>query len=296
MTRPMILRTALKSYPHTIPLKNREITDPRVELDFAEVEPIHGAFAPMARQQAYDVSEMAIVTYLQARAYDKPLVLLPMIIAARLQQGCIVYNANRGEMSVSDLVGAKVGVRSYSQTTGMWVRGILENTYGIDPQQIQWVTFKGSHLEEYQDPEGFVSRAGEDKVMLDMLLDGEIDAAIFGNDLPNIEGIKPLIPNAKEADQVWYEQQQLVPPNHVVVMKRDIVEQSPQVAQAVYDLLKKGKESVSPPISSNYLPTGVDDMRRSLELALEYCEQQQLLPKKLDLEEILAECHSIFEQ
>src|SRR5437868_5320341 len=113
------LRTVLKRYPHTLKLIDGELTDDRVQLDCIAVEPIYRAFAPMARTQAYDVSEMAIVTYLQAKAYDKPLVLLPTVVAARLQQKCLVCNAKRRPMTIGDLPGARIGVRAYSQTTGM---------------------------------------------------------------------------------------------------------------------------------------------------------------------------------
>src|SRR5580698_6640422 len=119
--QPLRLKTALKTYPHTMPLKTGALTDPAIELVFEDVEPIHRAFAPMARRQAYDVSELAIVTYLQAKAYGKP-VLLPTVVAARFQQGCIIYNAERGKLDVGSLAGKKVGVRAYSQTTGVWVR------------------------------------------------------------------------------------------------------------------------------------------------------------------------------
>lgn len=288
MNQPITLRTALKSYPHTLPLKRGEITDPRVSLECVEIEPIHRAFAPMARQQEFDVSEMAIVTYLQAKAYDKPLVLLPTVVAARLQQGCIVYNAKRGPMSVVDLAGARVGVRAYSQTTGMWVRGILANTYGVDLEQIRWITFEGSHLLEYRDPP-FVSPAAADQKMLDMLLAGELDAAIFGNDLPDVDGIEPLIVNPAEADQQWYGQHQLVPPNHVVVMRRDIAGQHPDAVRAVYDMLRRGKEAAPATRPANRLPTGIEAMRKPLMLTLDFCHQQKLLPRRLDIEEIFAD-------
>src|SRR5580698_3521054 len=105
--QPLRLKTALKTYPHTMPLKTGALSNPAVELVFEDVEPIHRAFAPMARRQAYDVSEMAIVTYLQAKAYGKPVVLLPAVVAARFQQGCIIYNAQRGKLDVSSLAGKK---------------------------------------------------------------------------------------------------------------------------------------------------------------------------------------------
>lgn len=153
----------------------------------------------MARQQAYDVSEMAIVTCLQAKAYDKPLLLLPTVVAARLQQKCIVYNRQRRSMTLDDLIGAKVGVRAYTQTTGMWVRAILAGTYGIPTERIKWVTFEEGHLAEYADP-AFVTRLPKGADMLAMLRAGELDAAIFGNDLPSEDGIEPLVPHPAAAE------------------------------------------------------------------------------------------------
>ena len=94
-TVPAHLSAVLKRYPHTARLMSREIADPRVQLNFVQVDPIYRAFAPMARAQTYDVSEMAIVTYLQAKAYGKPLLLLPTVIAARLQRSASRANSTR---------------------------------------------------------------------------------------------------------------------------------------------------------------------------------------------------------
>jgi 4,5-dihydroxyphthalate decarboxylase len=293
-TQPLRLKTALKTYPHTQALKAGELTDPAVELLFEDVEPIHRAFAPMARRQAYDVSELAIVTYLQAKAYGKPVVLLPTVVAARFQQGCIIYNAERGKLDVGSLAGKKVGVRAYSQTTGMWVRAILGQTYGVPLEQIEWVTIEGAHLEEYADP-AFVRRAAPGKQLLPMLRAGEIDAAILGNDLPDEPEFKPLIDNAAAADREWYTLHRYVPINHVVVVTQALADSNPQAVRAVYDLLSRGKalaaaenaaENANKP---DKLLFGYDALRGPLEETLAFCEQQRLLPRKLTVDEIFAD-------
>jgi 4,5-dihydroxyphthalate decarboxylase len=288
----LVLRTALKTYPHTAGIKNGTIVDPRVTLDCIEIDPIYRAFAPMAQRSAYDVSEMAIVTYLQAKAYGKPLIMLPTVVAARLQQGCIVYNANRRTMTVADLPGARVGVRAYSQTTGMWVRGILAETYGVPLHEVNWITFEDGHLLEYVDPAD-VTRAASEQKMLAMLLAGELDAAVFGNDLPGDDGITALIPDAVAADRRWYQQHQLVPPNHVVVMRQDVAERHPETVQAVYDMLKRGKQAAPPPVPANRLPTGFAALRAPLELTLAFCARQQLLPRPLTVDDLFADSLAI---
>ncbi len=282
-----ILRTVLKTYPHTKPIKSGELTDPRVRLDCLEIDPIYRAFAPMAREQVYDVSEMAIVTYLQARAYGKPLVLLPTVVAARLQQGCLVYDARRGQLTPDRLAGARIGVRSYSQTTGMWVRGILADTYGVDTAAVHWVTFEDAHLEEYVDPP-IATRAPAGKTMLGMLADGELDAAIFGNDLPAGDWVRPVIPDPAAADQAWYARHRQVPVNHVVVMRRDVAERHRGAARAVYDLLERGK-ALAPPTPADRLPSGVAALREPLGLVIDYATRQGLLPRSLSVDEILAD-------
>jgi 4,5-dihydroxyphthalate decarboxylase len=286
------LRTVFKTYPHTKAIKSGELRDPRVRLDCIEVDPIYRAFAPMARQQAYDVSEMAIVTYLQAKAYGKPLVLLPTVVAARLQQGCLVYDARRGPLTLADLPGARIGVRAYSQTTGMWVRGILADTYGVDVAAIEWVTFEDAHLEEYVDPP-MATRAPVGKTMLGMLLDGEIDAAIFGNDLPKDDAIRPVIPDPAAADQAWHARHGQVPINHVVVMRRDVAERHPEAARAVYELLERGK-ALAPPTPADRLPSGIAGLRDRLGLVLDFCGRQGLLPRPLMLDEIFADAQAFF--
>ncbi|WP_198017956.1 hypothetical protein [Burkholderia sp. WSM2230] len=288
--QPLQLKTALKTYPHTRPLKDGELTDPAVQLAFEDVEPIHRAFAPMARRQAYDVSEMAIVTYLQAKAYGKPVVLLPAVVAARFQQGCIIYNAQRGKLDVGNLVGKKIGVRSYSQTTAMWVRAILANTYGVPLEKIDWVTIEGAHLEDYRDPP-FVRRAEQGSQLLPMLRAGEIDAAILGNDLPDEAGLEPVIRDAAAADLAWYADHRYVPVNHVVVVTQALADTHPYALRAVYDLLRRGKACVAAENAGkpDKLLFGYEALRAPLAETLAFCEQQRLLPRKLSVDEIFAD-------
>jgi 4,5-dihydroxyphthalate decarboxylase len=284
------LTTAVKRYPHTEKLMSGELTTPGVKLNCLDIEPIHGAFAPMARRQAYDVSELAIATFLQAKAFGKPLMMLPVVLAARLQQGCLVYNRrHRAGLSVKDLAGARIGVRAYAQTTGMWLRGILDETYGVAPDSIRWITFEGGHLEEYQDP-AFVSRASADKRMLQMLMDGELDAAIFGNDLPKHEDIAPVIADHAEADRRWQAEHGFVPINHVLTMPLAVARAHPESAGAVYRLFKMGKASVADPQALlRRLPDGVEALRGPLATTLAFCERQGLMPRPMTVDELLAD-------
>ena len=152
---------------------------------------MHTAFKPMVREHAYDASEMALVTYLQAKAYNKGLKLLPATMLARFQHGTVLYNSERGTLAPKDLAGKRIGVRSYSQTTGVWMRGILQNDYGVDLSGVQWVTFEDGHVAEAKDPPGVIRSKGKD--ITEMLLDGELDAAIYGAAMPKDARLKSVI-------------------------------------------------------------------------------------------------------
>src|SRR6267378_3588 len=123
----MRLRTLLGDHPGTSALKKGAIKSDLVEFDFVDYSPAHKGFKPMVREAAFDVSEMAIVTYLMAKSFNKPMVLLPNVVVARFQHGHALYNAKRGTLKPSELNGKRVGIRSFTTTTGAWLRGILAN-------------------------------------------------------------------------------------------------------------------------------------------------------------------------
>ena len=185
------LSVCLGTYPHTRALKKGDIKSERVVLNFTEIDPINKAFRMMAREQKFDVSEMAIVSYLQAKAYGKPLVLMPATMLGRFQHGAMLYNSERGTVRPQDLPGRRVGVRAFTQTTGVWLRGILSKDYGLDLGKVQWVTFEDAHLAEYSDPPGVERVTGKD--MTKMLLEGELDAAIYGGVMPTDPRLKSVI-------------------------------------------------------------------------------------------------------
>src|SRR3981189_1962106 len=206
----MRLRTLLGDHACTSALKDGSIKSDLVTLDFAEYSPTNKGFKPMVREQAFDVSEMAIVTYLMAKSFGKPMVLLPSVVVARFQHAYAVYRAELGNLKPRDLEGKRVGIRSFTTTTGAWLRGILANDYGVDLNSIQWVTFEDAHVAEYQDT---TKRAAAGKRIIQMLLDGELDA-VLGEKVER-PGLKPLFADAAAEEQSWFEKHQVVPINHM---------------------------------------------------------------------------------
>src|SRR5207237_2619178 len=148
----MRLRTLLGDHPGTSALKNGSIKSDLVQFDFAEYSPTNKGFKPMVREAAFDVSEMAIVTYLMAKSFEKPMVLLPCVVMARSQHAFALYNARRGTLTPERLNNKRVGIRSFTTTTGAWLRGILANDHGVDLNSIDWVTFEDAHVAEFATP------------------------------------------------------------------------------------------------------------------------------------------------
>src|SRR5437660_3155736 len=114
----MRLRTLLGGHPCTAALKDGTIRSDSVAFDFAEYSPTNRGFKPMVREAAFDVAEMAIVTYLMAKSFGKPMVLLPSVVVARFQHAYALYNAGLGTLTPAGLNGKRVGIRSFTTTTG----------------------------------------------------------------------------------------------------------------------------------------------------------------------------------
>ncbi|MBX6330047.1 MAG: hypothetical protein IRY89_15905 [Pseudolabrys sp.] len=280
MTDPATLRIALGDYPHTLPLKRGQVVSPWLRLDFVEIKPMHKAFKPMVREHAFDASELALVTCLQAKVHGKGLRLLPATMLARFQHGAMLYNAARGRLRLADLPGRRIGVRSYSQTTGAWLRGIIENDYGIDLSGVQWVTFEDGHVAEAKDPQGVIrARPGQD--MTAMLLAGELDAAIYGAELPQDPRLASVIPDPEEAARNWYAKHRLVPVNHMVVVTEELARARPDVVTELYRLLEAARHAAGKPGPIDQAPFGREANRPCLELLISYAVQQKLIPAPL---------------
>jgi len=286
MSEPKHLRTLLGDHPSTQALKSGQVTSDRVTLDFETTyKPTNRGFKPMVREQRFDVSELAIVTYLMAREHHKPIVLLPAVVMGRFQHVYALYNADRGSMTPADLAGKRVGIRSFTTTTGAWIRGILANDYGVDLDAIEWVTFEDPHVAEYHDT---TARAPEGKTILQMLLDNEVDAVL--GETSNDPRLKSLWPDPEAEAMAWYRRRGIVPVNHFVVVTKALHDGDPDSVREVYRLLHESRRR-APPSSSglDFTPFGRDAIRPSLELIIDYAAQQGLISRRFAVGEVFSD-------
>ena len=282
------LKTLIGTYPHTAPLKSGALRSDRLDFEFTEIVPVWDGFKGMIRDEKYDVSEMAVVTYLLAKAHSKPLALLPAAMIGRFQHPYAIYNASKGTMTPADLKGKRVGIRSFTTTTGAWIRGILANDYGVDLDSIEWMTFEEPHVAEYKDT---TQRAPEGKKIVPMLLDGELDA-VLGESSGDPQ-IKSLFGDPQAEAQRWYAKHKVVPINHLVVMRAHDVAADPDDAREVYRLLREGKWLAGPASAPDPVPFGVEANRPSLAMIAEYAFQQRLLPRRISVDDMFAETREL---
>jgi 4,5-dihydroxyphthalate decarboxylase len=273
----MGLRTLLGDHPTTVALKNGSIKSDLVSFDFVDYSPTNKGFKPMVREQAFDVSEMAIVTYLMAKSFNKPMVLLPNVVVARFQHAYALYNAKQGTLKPADLNGKRVGIRSFTTTTGAWLRGILANDYGVDLNSIDWVTFEDAHVAEFKDT---TKRAPAGKQIIQMLVDGELDA-VLGEKVDHPD-LKPLFPDVAGEEKSWFAKHGVVPINHMVVVSKALSDNNPEAVREGFRLLQA---------TATRAPAGAprfsqDEMRRSLELIIRYTMEQGLIPRAYDVKEL----------
>ena len=285
MPDKMKLFTMIGEYPNTSALRSGAIKSDLVEYEFDDVKVPNTAFKPLVREAKYDCAELAINTFLQARFYKKPYVLLPATIVGRGQIHNLLYNSERGPIKPTELHGKRVGVRAYTQTTGMWVRGMLAELYGMDVEKVNWVTFEDGHIAEYKDPP-FVSRAPAGKQLMQMLLDGELDAAIITD--RSDPRLKPVIPDAEEVNRKWAETRGGVPINHMLVMRESIVTSRPDVAREVFRMVKQSRQSADAAKDGKLDPLrfGIENVRKSLELAIEMSLVQKFISRRLTVDEL----------
>jgi 4,5-dihydroxyphthalate decarboxylase len=273
----MRLRTLLGDHPCTAALKSGSIKSDLVTLDFADYSPTHKGFKPMVREQAFDVSEMAIVTYLMAKSFGKPMVLLPSVLMARSQHAFTLYNARAGTLTPAGLNNKRVGIRSFTTTTGAWLRGILANDYGVDLNSIDWVTFEDAHVAEFRDT---TVRAPEGKKIVQMLVDGELDAVL--GEKSEHPDLKPLFPDVGREGKSWFAKHGVRPINHMVVISETLSVKHPDVVREVFWLLQQSAMAAGA-ASPRF---GTEEMRRSLQMIIRYTAQQGLIPREFAVDEL----------
>ena len=309
------LKTVTRTQGNNRALKAGEVTPAAgFSFEFEEIPVLIDGFRRMVRGLEFDVCEMALTTYVCARAHGKRFTALPIFLVRAFHHGAIAVNTDAGLRSPKDLEGRRVGVnRGYTVTTGVWARSILRNQYGVDLNRITWVLSGDEHVAEYRPPANVVPIEPGRK-MADLLVSGELAGAI-GVDVeaPNVQ---PLIPDAAEAGFAALRERGHYPINHLVVVKDELLERHPGLALAVFEAFAESKRryvqhlragTLDKPTSvdevhrrvmeitgADPLPYGIEPNRQALDEALAAMRDQGIVDRPFTLEELFhPETHGV---
>jgi 4,5-dihydroxyphthalate decarboxylase len=300
------LRIVTRTQGNNKALKDGTAKPRTCEFEFVEVDPLIDAFRRMVRGLEFDVSEMAMTTYITARAHGKRLMGLPIFLVRAFHHGAIVYNTRSGIRTPKDLEGRKVGVnRGYTVTTGVWARGILQHQYGVDLDKITWVLSGDEHVAEYRPPSNVIP-IEKGKKMADLVASGELPAAI-GLEIESPD-VKPLIPNAAEAGIDVLRTRGHYPINHLIVVKEELLDAHGDLAPDIFNAFAEAKRDYIRRLQSDQIqnPTRVDEMhrqvmeitgrdplpygiapnRQALEDIIQYAMEQKIIARPVTVEEL----------
>lgn len=301
------LKTVFRPLGHTTPLNDGTITPTGFTMDYENIEPLIAAFRRMVRATEFDICELAVTTYICAKSYGKKFTAIPIFPARMFHHGAIVVNKNAGINSPKDLEGKHVGVnRGFTVTTGVWIRGILSQEYGVDLSKVTWVLSGDEHVEEYRAPDNVVPlEAG--KKMDEMVISGDLVGAVnMPIDHPNVQ---KLIPNAEEAAFEALRVRALYPINHTVAVRDELLEAHPDLAKNIFNAFTDAKRiyieklkagTLETPtkldeqnkkvmdITGDPLPYGVEPNKIVLEALMDTAAKQGIIKAPLSFEQIFA--------
>jgi len=256
------LKTVTRIQGNNQALKDGTVKPKTFAFDFVEVPVLIDGFRRMVRGNEFDVCEMAITTYICAKAHGKPMAAVPVFLVRAFHHGAILVNTKAGIRIPTDLEGRKVGVnRGYTVTTGLWARSILQDEHSVDLRKITWVLSGDEHVAEYRPPANVVPIEPGHK-MADMLVSGALAAAI-GVEV-NHPDVKPLIPDALEAGLTALRGRGHYPINHAVVVRDELLAVHGDLAADVFNAFAESKRLYVERLKAGRIakPTAIDEVHR----------------------------------
>ena len=302
------LKTVFRPDGHTEPLRIQTIKPKTFEIDYVDVPVLIQAFRRMVRGLEFDICELAMTTYICAKAYGKRFTAIPVFPARVFHHGAIVYNTKSGIRNPKDLEGKRVGVhRGYTVTTGVWIRGILQHQYGVDLNKITWLLSGDEHVAEFRAPSNVVPIEKRQNLEA-MIVSGEIPAAV-NVDVEHPD-VKPLILNPAQAGFEALRTSGHYPINHTVVVKDELLEAHPGLAEDIFNAFAAAKRlylerlrnaQIAAPTKTDErykrvmeitgadpLPYGIAPNRRMIDTVIQYATDQKILDRPLSIEELFA--------
>lgn len=305
------LRTVTRTQGNNEALKTGEVVPRGFRFAFEEVPVLVDAFRRMVRGLEFDISEMALTTYLVAKAHGVRFTALPVFLVRGFHHAAILRDPASDIRVPKDLEGRRVGVqRGYTVTTGVWARAVLREEYGVDLDRVRWVLSGDEHVSAYRPPANVEPRDGQ-RSLAERVLDGELAAVIGAVSGPGAERLTPLIPHPEEAGFTALRERGFYPVNHLVVVRDELLAERPELGAEVFDAFARAKRlyvdrlregvpakpaaadlmyaRVMEMTGADPLPYGIGPNRAVLETLVRHAVDQRILNRAPVLEELFAE-------
>jgi 4,5-dihydroxyphthalate decarboxylase len=266
----------------------------------------------MLRHEEFDVCELSLVAYLVALDQKRTFRAIPVFPHRRFRHGYMVKRADAGITEPSNLNGKRVGLDTLQNSAGLWMRGILQDHYGVDLKTVEWWCQEEEDVPFEPAKWMKLRRVAKGKNIDQMLLDGELEGALYPEILPSIKKgsprVAPLFPDAKAAEIEYYKNSGIYPIMHTVVIKGEILEKNPWVAVSLQQAFQRAKElcyeRMKDPRNSTIVwfreavqeqekifgpdpwPYNLEDNRKALEAAVRYEHEQGMIQRKFAIEEL----------
>ena len=314
------LSIACWDYDRTSALANGDVRPDGIDLNFQTLD-VEETFFRMLRNREFDAAELSLSSYCVTLGRDNPgFIAIPVFPSRFFRHSCIFISTKSGIEKPSDLVGKRIGVPEYQMTAPVWIRGILQDEYGIDPSSVTYMTGgeeepgREEKLKLNLPPKFKLEPIGPDQTLTRMLADGEIDA-LYTARAPSTfysEPDKVLFPDFVNVEKAYFAKTGIFPIMHVVALRRDVYEKNRWVAQALYKAFVEAQrrtyeqllvsaslktmlpwqiamvEDTIATLGKAWWPYGVERNRHVIEPFTRYHHEQGLSPRQLGIEEIFA--------
>ena len=323
MPAPIKLNFACGLYDRMLRLYTGEVQPEGIDLTFTALDEPRDIFDRMAGKNEFDIAEMSSSEYISRfDAKQCPFVALPVFASRVFRHGFIFVNRKAGIHTPKDLAGKRIGVPLYTMSAAVWIRGLLKDEYGVDLSNVTWVEGALKSAGAHGNPSAMpllkpakieINTSG--KSMNKMLADGDVDAIIASRTpegLGNNPDIVRLIPNFREVEKDYYRRTHIFPVMHLIVIRREVYDAHPFIAQSMYDAFCASKkhafdlmrelgalrymlpwltddvDEIRDVFGGDPWPYGIQANRPTLEALVSYLAEQNLISKPMPIEELFA--------
>ena len=308
------------NYDRTRSLLEGRIQPDGIDLNYLSM-PVEETFFRMLRNREFDVAEMSLSSYTVSLFKDSPFIAIPVFPSRFFRHSCIYVNVNSGIREPKDLIGKRIGNPEYQMTAPVWIRGVLQDEYGVPVNSVTYYTGgeeepnRSEKLKLDLPPDIRVERIGPDQTLSAMLASGEIDALYTARMPSSFHGsktVKRLFEDFVPVEQDYFRRTRIFPIMHTVVIRREVYEQNRWVAQSLYkafcqaqqetyqDLYETAAlkamlpwltahvEEARREMGSDFWPYGFDKNQATLSTFLRYSYEQGLSKRLLTPAELFA--------